>query len=70
MATQATDRVVSIDEKAGTVTIVLPLSKAGIASKSGKTERVCSTNGGLRTDTMYRGRPVTVNVNAYIPADE
>lgn len=58
-----------IDDKKRTVTFTLPLADLQ-PSKSGKTLRVASTEGGLRTGVLFRGRPVTVNFNAYISADE
>lgn len=67
--TNKIEEIISIDEKAKTVTITLPLAPPGHSSKSGKTTRVCSTSGGMRTNVMYQGKPVTVNVNAYIAAD-
>lgn len=69
MVASKADEVISIDEKAGTVTIILPLAEWGLQSKSGKTMRVCSTEGGLRTSVMYHNKPITVNVNAYVSAD-
>lgn len=37
-------------------------------SASGKTKVVASTRGNVRTDVQVAGQPVTIGVNAYIPA--
>ena len=57
-----------INEKEQTVTITMPLARL-TPSKSGKTLRVCSTEGGCKPGVSYKGKPVTVNVNAYISAE-
>lgn len=61
---------VSIDEKAGTITLVLPLCTEDIPSKSGKTLRVASTEGGMKTGVSYKGGQVTASVNCYRPNPE
>lgn len=58
---------VKIDTKAGTVTIVLPLEER--VSKSGKNTLIATTSGGLKTDTTYNGKVVSINVSAYVPVD-
>jgi hypothetical protein len=59
---------VSIDEKKKEVTIVMSLDKR-IPSKSGKTLRVCSTEGNKPSDAKVDGKTVIVGVNAYIKKD-
>ncbi len=58
---------VSIDTKAKTMTIVMEMCKP-TPSASGKTDVVASTRGNVKTDVLVDGRPVTIGVNAYIPA--
>lgn len=61
---------VSIDKKAKTVTITLPLEKP-TKSKSGKNMVIASTRGNQKTETEYDDCPVTVGVNCfYKPAEE
>ena len=55
---------VTVDKKAGTLTIVLPLQDAR-PSKSGKTMVIATTNGNVETDASYDGKSVTIGVNAY-----
>ena len=54
---------VTINEKAGTVTVVLPLSPG--PSKSGKSMVIASTRGNQTSTATFNGKPVTVGVNAY-----
>jgi hypothetical protein len=54
---------VTINEKAGTVTVVLPLTPG--PSKSGKSMVIASTRGNQTSTAVYNGKPVTVGVNAY-----
>jgi hypothetical protein len=58
---------VTIDEKAGTITIVAELTKP-TESKSGKTLSVASTHGALVSDAKVSNKPVVVNLNCYIKA--
>ena len=60
---------VKVDTKAKTLTITLPLEENPVASKSGKNLTVASTRGNFRSDAEVDGKPVTVGVNAYIPAN-
>lgn len=55
---------VTIDEKKKTITIVLPL-KEPAPSASGKTMGIASTNGNKDSGATYKGKPVTIGVNAY-----
>lgn len=55
----------TIDEKAQTLTIVLPLQPP-TPSASGKTLVVASTRGNIPTTALINGKPVTIGVNAYI----
>tara|TARA_R110000751_G_scaffold71196_7_gene144009 strand:- start:5663 stop:5860 length:198 start_codon:yes stop_codon:yes gene_type:complete len=63
---------IKIDEKAmqvypyGCITITLPLQEPKL-SKSGKTKVIASQTG--ETDKTYKGKPVHVSVNVYIPKD-
>lgn len=59
---------VKIDEKAKTLTIVMDLDKPE-ASKSGKTMVIASTRGNAKSETQYKGVPITVGVNAYYKAE-
>ena len=54
---------VTINEKSGTVTVVLPLTPG--PSKSGKSMVIASTRGNQTSTAVYNGKPVTVGVNAY-----
>ena len=54
---------VTINEKAGTVTVVLPLTPG--PSKSGKSMVIASTRGNQTSTAVFNGKPVTVGVNAY-----
>ena len=54
---------VTINEKSGTVTVVLPLTPG--PSKSGKSMVIASTRGNLKTDATFDGKTVTLGVNAY-----
>ena len=54
---------VTINEKSGTVTVVLPLTPG--PSKSGKSLVIASTRGNQTTTATFDGKPVTLGVNAY-----
>ena len=54
---------VTINEKANTMTVVLPLTPG--PSKSGKSMVIASTRGNQTSTAVYNGKPVTVGVNAY-----
>ena len=54
----------TLDEKGKTLTITLPLTPG--MSKSGKSLVIASTRGNVTfPDLTYKGKPVTVGVNAY-----
>lgn len=57
----------TVDEKSGTVTIVLPLDKDCPLSKSGKTHLMAGTGGFQKTDVSYKGKAVSISVNVTIP---
>jgi hypothetical protein len=57
-------RVVTIDKKAKTVTLVLDLDDPRTSS-SGKTKVIASTRGGFDSGVLFQGKNVVVNVNAY-----
>ena len=54
---------VTINEKAGTLTVVLPITPG--PSKSGKSLVIASTRGTPTTTAVFDGKPVTLGVNAY-----
>ena len=54
---------VTINEKAGTLTVVLPITPG--PSKSGKSLVIASTRGNQTTTATFDGKPVTLGVNAY-----
>ena len=57
---------VQLDEKAGQLTITLPVSPR--PSKSGKPTDIATTSGNQTfSDIVFDGKPITVGVNAYIP---
>lgn len=53
--------------ESGELVIRIPM-QAPTPSASGKTKVVASTRGNVRTTVEVDGKPVTVGVNAYIPA--
>lgn len=57
---------VTLDKKAGTLTIVMPINDPPVTSGSGKSLLVASTNGSVRTDVVVDGKPLTIGLNAYI----
>ena len=54
---------VTINEKAGTLTVVLPITPG--PSKSGKSLVIASTRGNQTTTAVFDGKPVTLGVDAY-----
>ena len=52
----------------GILVICLPLLPAPRPSKSGKNLTVATTSGNTRTECTINDQPVTIGVNAYIPA--
>ena len=54
---------VTLNEKAGTLTVVLPLTPG--PSKSGKSLVIASTRGNQTTTATFDGKPVTLGGNAY-----
>jgi len=61
------ETTVKVDPKAGTVTITLPIEER--LSKSKKNTLIATTGGGLKTNTTYKGKTVSINVSAYVPAE-
>lgn len=55
---------VTIDEKAKTVTIVMPLQEAR-ASKTGKTMVIATTNGNKPCGAQFQGKDVILGLTAY-----
>lgn len=62
------DITVSIDKKKKTLTIVLPMEDSPQLSASGKNYTLASTRGNHKSSELYNGKPITIGVNAYIPA--
>ncbi len=56
-----------IDEKAKTVTIVMPLEEPR-RSSTGKTDIIFSASG--PTGVAYGGKPVKISCNGFVKADE
>ena len=54
---------ITINEKAHTMTVTLPLTPG--PSKSGKSMVIASTRGNQTSTATYDGKPVTVGLNAY-----
>ena len=54
---------ITINEKANTMTVTLPLTPG--PSKSGKSMVIASTRGNQTTTATFNGKPVTVGLNAY-----
>ena len=57
----------TIDKKAGTVTLVLPLNAKPVPSKSGKSLILATTSGNIELGT-HGGKAVRVGANIYISA--
>lgn len=58
----------TIDKKAKTVTIVLPL-ETPTKSKSGKSMVFATTHGNVTADGDYDGKEVKIGVSAYFKAE-
>lgn len=56
----------TIDKKAKTLTITVPLNDKPVPSQSGKTLVVASSHGNMATAAIVDGKPVIVGLNAYI----
>ena len=56
---------VEISKDKKSLVITLPISER--ASKSGKNTLIASTGGNKETAVDYKGKKVTVAVNAYVP---
>ena len=54
---------ITINEKANTMTVTLPLTPG--PSKSGKSMVIASTRGNQTSTATFDGKPVTVGLNAY-----
>jgi hypothetical protein len=55
--------------KGDNLIITLPLEKEPRPSTSGKTLVVATTHGNVQLGAEYKGKPVTIGVNAYIKKD-
>jgi len=56
---------VTVDEKKKELTIVAPLLEPK-PSKSGKSLTIASTFGNLQSEATFKGKRVTVGLNAYV----
>ena len=54
--------------KDGVMTVTIPVKEKLEASSTGKTLSVASTHGNIKTECMVNGKPLTIGLNAYIPA--
>jgi len=54
--------------KDGNLIIAVPLQTPTPSKCSGKTLVVATTHGNCKTDVLVAGKPVTIGLNAYIPA--
>lgn len=52
----------------GVMTVRIPVKDKLEASSTGKTLSVASTHGNIKTECMVNGKPLTIGLNAYIPA--
>ncbi len=57
---------VTIDSKAKTMTIVIPINDPPVESSTGRTLSVASSHGNKETEVKVNGLPVYVGLNAYI----
>ena len=51
--------------KNGVLTIEIPVNPTPIASKSGKSKVIASTNGNVVTNVLVDGKPLIIGLNAY-----
>lgn len=56
-----------VEIKDGNLIITIPM-QTPTPSSTGKTLVVASSRGNVKTDAMVNGKPVTIGLNAYIPA--
>ena len=59
------DVKVTIDEKKKVMVVEIPLQEP-TASASGKSLTIASTRGGQKLATTFNGKPITLNLTAYI----
>lgn len=59
-----------VETKNNQLIITLDLNKTPQKSQSGKTFIVATTGGFAKTTVDYNGKPISVSVNATIPASE
>lgn len=57
---------VTIDEKRGVMVVEMPINKNTPPSASGKSRVLATTGGGKSSDAQWQGKPVTINLTAYI----
>lgn len=63
------DSNITASIKEGVLIVKMPLAKKPQPSSSGKNLTVASTRGNMRLDLEYQGKPITIGINAYIPAN-
>lgn len=56
-----------VDEKAGTITLTLPISPKSSPSAKGNLV-IASTRGNRVFDATYKGKPIVVGANCYVEA--
>lgn len=52
----------------GVLTVQIPVESVPQASQTGKNLTVATTRGNIKTAVIYNGKPVTIGLNAFIPA--
>lgn len=57
-----------VEIKGKQLIITIDMESEATASKSGKNLVIASTHGNEKTSTEYKGKPITIGVNAYIKA--
>lgn len=58
----------SVKIEGNEIVIRLPLNNPAPLSATGKSRVVATTRGNIKTAVLVEGQPVTIGVNAYIPA--
>lgn len=58
----------SVKIEGNELVIRLPISNPAPFSATGKSKVIATTRGNVQTAVLIEGKPVTIGVNAYIPA--
>lgn len=61
---------VKMNEKKTELTITIPVNAKPEPSATGKTLLVASTHGTMKSEIMVDGKPLQINLSAYIKADK